>query len=131
MAVKVRLRRMGNRNNPFYRVVAADARTATDGRFIENLGWYDPERDGTNFELKVDRVEYWKSQGAELSDTVSSLLKKAHAAPQPAPEAAPAAPPAPAPEPEPGPVADEAAAEPPAEEPADAEAPEKASAEDA
>lgn len=127
MAVKVRLRRMGNRNNPFYRVVAADARTATDGRFIENLGWYDPERDGTNFDLKVARVEYWKAQGAELSDTVSSLLKKAKAAPQPAPEPAPAPPPAPEPSPEPA----EAAAEPETEQPVEAEAPEKAPAEDA
>ena len=120
MAVKVRLRRMGNRNNPFYRVVAADARTPTDGRFIENLGWYDPERDGTNFELKVERVEYWKTHGAELSDTVASLLTKAKEASPPAAEAAPA----PA-------EAVSAAAEPEAEESADAEAPEKASAEEA
>jgi small subunit ribosomal protein S16 len=117
---------MGNRNNPFYRVVAADARTPTDGRFIENLGWYDPERNGTNFELKVERVEYWEAQGAELSDTVSSLLKKAKAAPQPAAEPAPA-PVAPAPVPEP--VA-EAEAAPASEEATEAEAPEKAPAEE-
>jgi small subunit ribosomal protein S16 len=85
---------MGNRNTPFYRVVAADARTPTDGRFIENLGWYDPDRTGANFALNVERVQYWAAQGAQLSDTVRSLLKRAENAPQPQPEAE-----APAPEP--------------------------------
>jgi small subunit ribosomal protein S16 len=81
---------MGARNTPFYRVVAADARTATDGRFIENLGWYDPTRSEDNFQLKVERIEYWAQQGAKLSPTVRSLLKKAgkRAAVPPAPQEA-------------------------------------------
>lgn len=98
MAVRVRLRRMGNRNNPFYRVVAADARSGTSGVVVETLGWYDPKKTGMNFKLKADRIAYWKSNGAEFSPTVRSLVKRLANAPvdAPAPAAAPAAAPAPA-----------------------------------
>ncbi len=77
MAVRIRLRRTGSRNDVCYRVVAADCRSPRDGSFLEQLGWYDPKRTGVNFELKLDRIEYWKNQGALLSDTVTSLVKKA------------------------------------------------------
>lgn len=80
MAVRIRLKRTGGKNDVCYRVVAADCRSPRDGSFIEQLGWYDPKRKGTNYELKMDRLEYWKSQGARVSDTVASLLKKANKA---------------------------------------------------
>lgn len=106
MAVKIRLRRMGRRNAPFYRVVAADQRASNNGRFIETLGWYDPGRRGTNFDLKSERIDYWVNNGALLSNTVKTLLKRQAKAPaQPAapPEPAPAAPAAAEPEPTPAP----------------------------
>lgn len=80
MAVKVRLTRTGARNDACYRVIAADSRSPRDGRFLEILGWYDPKREGTNFDLKLDRIDHWKSQGAQVSDTVRSLVKKARKA---------------------------------------------------
>jgi small subunit ribosomal protein S16 len=90
---------MGNRNRPFFRVVAADGRTSTTGRFVETLGWYDPNLDGVNFKLKEDRIDYWEQNGAEFSATVKNLVKKARdlppeavaePAPEPEAEAAPA-----------------------------------------
>ena len=81
MAVKMRLRRMGSRNAPFYRVVIQDGRRAPTGRFIETIGWYDPKQEGTNFSINLDRVEYWSSSGAQPSDTVASLIKKARSLP--------------------------------------------------
>jgi len=90
MALTVRLRRMGNRNNPFFRVVAADSRTSTTGRFIESLGWYDPKRDGINFKLNKERIAYWTQNGAKLSSTVKNLVEKDRKLPI-APVAAPVA----------------------------------------
>ena len=81
MAVKIRLRRMGSNKKPFFRVVVTDMRRPNEGRFIEALGWYDPKKKGMNYELRVDRIEYWQSKGAVVSDTVNSLLKKAKKAP--------------------------------------------------
>ena len=81
MAVKIRLRRMGNRNAPFYRVIAQDSRYPTTGRFIETLGWYDPKQEGNNFSLNLDRVDYWLGNGAQPSDTAKSLIGKARALP--------------------------------------------------
>ena len=91
MSVKVRLTKTGGTNDPCYRVVATDTRSPRDGKYIELLGWYDPKRKGANFQIKVDRIDYWKQQGAILSDTVRSLLKKAKIAAlaAPAPVAAP------------------------------------------
>jgi small subunit ribosomal protein S16 len=77
MAVSIRLRRTGGKNEVHYRVVATDSRFPRDGRFLEILGWYDPKREGTNFSFKMDRVEYWESVGAQASDTVRNLLRKA------------------------------------------------------
>jgi small subunit ribosomal protein S16 len=68
---------MGSRNKPFYRLVATDTRSGTQGRFLETLGWYDPKQENENFKLKLDRVDYWLSVGAQLSDTAKSLIKKA------------------------------------------------------
>ena len=82
MAVKMRLRRMGSRNAPFYRVVVQDTRRAPTGRFIETIGWYDPKQDGSNFSINLERVEYWKSNGAQPSETVKSLIKKANMQPK-------------------------------------------------
>lgn len=76
MAVKIRLRRTGATNDACFRVVASDTKMPRDGRFIEQLGWYDPKQTGTNFELKMDRIEYWRSQGAQVSDTVNNLIKR-------------------------------------------------------
>jgi len=77
MSVKVRLTRTGASNSASFRVVAADTRSPRDGRCIEVLGWYDPKIGGKNFDLKLDRVEHWKSNGAQLSETVRSLVKRA------------------------------------------------------
>jgi small subunit ribosomal protein S16 len=79
MATKIRLRRMGTINKPFYRIVAADSRFATTGRFLEILGWYDPKQKGANFSVNVERVKHWLGTGAQISNTASSLLKKAEA----------------------------------------------------
>ncbi len=80
MAVKIRLRRMGSNKKPFFRVVVTDMRRPNEGRFLEVLGWYDPKRKGVNYELKPDRIDHWVKQGAQVSDTVKSLLKKNRAA---------------------------------------------------
>ena len=80
MAVKIRLRRTGSTKQPSFRIVATDERFATDGRFLENLGWYDPKRTGSNYEIKLDRVQYWQDCGAICSGTVRSIVKKAQAA---------------------------------------------------
>lgn len=79
MATKIRLRRMGTIGKPFYRVVVADSRFATTGRFLEILGWYDPKLKGENFSLNMDRVKHWLGTGAQLSGTAASLVKKAEA----------------------------------------------------
>lgn len=80
MSVKIRLTRTGAKNQSSFRVVAADTRSPRDGRFIEQLGWYDPNREGINFDLKLDRIDYWSGNGAEISDTVNSLVQKARKA---------------------------------------------------
>jgi len=91
MATKIRLCRMGARNNPFYRLVVADSRFATTGRNLEVLGWYDPKKAEKNFSVKVDRVDYWLGTGAQMSSTAKSLIKKARAGEGVAPGAAPQA----------------------------------------
>jgi len=76
MAVKIRLRKVGANNDMSFRLVAVESRCPRDGRYLELLGWYDPKKAGKNFELKMDRIEYWKSKGAKLSDTAVSLVKR-------------------------------------------------------
>ena len=77
--VSIRLRREGTKNSPYYRVVVADQRSPRDGKFIEQVGVYDPRKAGSNSKLAVDRLDYWISQGAQPSDTVASLLRQARA----------------------------------------------------
>ncbi len=91
MSVSIRLRREGTTNRPYYKVVVADSRSPRDGKFIEILGTYDPKKTDHNSTLKLDRIDYWVSQGAQPSDTVRSLIKKNKkaAAPVVAEEAAP------------------------------------------
>lgn len=76
MAVKLRLRRMGRKKKPFYRIIAADSRAPRDGRFIEEIGYYNPLTDPMTIEVKEDRALYWLGEGAIPTDTVRSLLRK-------------------------------------------------------
>lgn len=80
MSVKIRMTRTGANKDISYRVVATDSRFPRDGKNLEVVGWYNPKKTGVNFGLKMDRVEFWKSKGAQLSDTVKSLVKKSRAA---------------------------------------------------
>ena len=76
MAVKIRLKRVGTKNQPVYRVVVADGRSPRDGRFIEEVGTYQPLKTGVNFTLNLERADYWVSKGAQPSDTVSGFMRK-------------------------------------------------------
>jgi small subunit ribosomal protein S16 len=76
MAVKIRLKRMGAKKAPFYRVVVADARAPRDGRFIEEIGYYNPLTDPAQVKIDVDKALKWLQTGAQPSDTVKSLLRK-------------------------------------------------------
>jgi len=78
--VKIRLRRAGCKNHAAYRVVAADERAPRDGKFLEILGWYEPRREGVNYKLELDRIAEWQSKGAQLSETVASMVRKARLA---------------------------------------------------
>lgn len=80
MSVKIRMTRTGANKDISYRVVATDSRSPRDGKHLEVVGWYDPKKPGVNFGLKMDRIEHWKSKGAQLSDTVKSLVRKSRAA---------------------------------------------------
>jgi len=76
MAVKIRLRRTGCNNCVAYRVVATDSRSPRDGKFLEVLGWYDPKRTGENWKIDGERVAFWQARGAQVSETVASLLRR-------------------------------------------------------
>lgn len=76
MAVKIRLRRMGAKKAPFYRIVVADSRYPRDGRFIEELGYYDPTKDPAVVQVDADKAKQWIGNGAQPTDTVKALLKK-------------------------------------------------------
>ncbi len=75
MAVKIRLARHGAKKKPFYRIVVADSESPRDGRYLENVGTYDPLFDPAKVTLKSERIKHWIDQGAKPSDTVRSLLK--------------------------------------------------------
>ena len=77
--VKIRLRRMGAKKAPYYRIVVADSRSPRDGRFIEELGVYDPMADGEKIKVDMERAKYWIANGAQPTDTVRGLLKKSEA----------------------------------------------------
>ena len=75
MAVKIRLRRMGAKKAPFYRIVVADSRYPRDGRFIEEVGYYDPTKEPSVIKVDEEKAKKWISTGAQPTDTVTSLLK--------------------------------------------------------
>ena len=74
--VKMRLRRMGAKKAPFYRVVVADSRYPRDGRFIEEIGYYNPQTEPAEIKIDADKAKAWLVKGAQPTDTVKSLLKK-------------------------------------------------------
>lgn len=76
MAVKIRLRRMGAKKAPFYRVIVADSRYPRNGRFIEEVGYYDPTKEPSVIKFDADKIKKWLNNGAQPTDTVRSLLKK-------------------------------------------------------
>jgi small subunit ribosomal protein S16 len=77
MAVKIRLRRMGAKKAPFYRIVVADSRSPRDGKFIEELGYYNPITEPSDVKIDAEKAKTWIANGAQPSDTVRSLFKKA------------------------------------------------------
>ena len=74
--VKIRLRRMGKKKAPFYRIVVADSRYPRDGRFIEEIGYYDPMKEPVDIKVDADKAKDWLAKGAQPTETVKSLLKK-------------------------------------------------------
>ena len=73
--VKIRLKRMGSKGAPFYRIVVADVRAPRDGRFIEEIGYYDPTKDPSVIKIDPEQAKKWLSQGAQPTETVKKLLK--------------------------------------------------------
>jgi small subunit ribosomal protein S16 len=80
MAVKIRMKRVGTKNTPVFRIVVADGRSPRDGKFIEEIGTYQPLKKDNNVVLDLERAKYWVSKGAKPSDTVASFIKKANKA---------------------------------------------------
>ena len=76
MAVNIRLRRMGAKKAPFYRIVVADSRYPRDGRFIEEIGYYNPMTEPSTVQIDADKAKQWIANGAQPTDTVKGLLKK-------------------------------------------------------
>lgn len=76
MATRIRLKRMGAKKNPFYRVVVADARSPRDGRFIEEIGYYDPSTEPATIKIDEEKALKWLTSGAKPSDTAKSLFQK-------------------------------------------------------
>ncbi|MEM1282055.1 MAG: 30S ribosomal protein S16 [Chlamydiota bacterium] len=78
MGLKIRLRKQGRTNRPFYRLVLAESTTKRDGKYVETLGWYNPieKEDDKNFSINVERIQYWVDQGAELSEKAKSLVNR-------------------------------------------------------
>ncbi|HPF20576.1 MAG TPA: 30S ribosomal protein S16 [Syntrophomonas sp.] len=76
MATKIRLKRMGAKKSPFYRMIVADARSPRDGRFIEEIGYYDPSTDPATIKIDEEKALKWLTTGAKPSDTAKSLLQK-------------------------------------------------------
>ena len=77
MAVKIRLRRMGKKKAPFYRIVVADSRSPRDGRFIEEIGYYDPTKDPSEIRVDEEAAKKWLSNGAQPTQTVEKIFKTA------------------------------------------------------
>ncbi|NOS68800.1 MAG: 30S ribosomal protein S16 [Verrucomicrobia bacterium] len=77
MPVRIRMKRIGAKNSPVFRIVVADGRSPRDGKFIEEIGTYHPRQKNNNVKVDLERANYWISKGAQPSDTVASFLKKA------------------------------------------------------
>jgi len=77
MAVSIRLTRIGGKNDPCYRIVIKHARSARDGKFIEAIGTYDPRKKGDNSSVNLERVDYWLKSGAQPTETVATLIRRA------------------------------------------------------
>lgn len=77
MAVAIRLRREGNKNRPFFRIVVTDSRARRDGNFIEQIGTYDPLQEGKNFTIDLEKADKWVGNGAQPSDKVKNIIKHA------------------------------------------------------
>jgi len=77
MSVKIRMKRVGTKNTPVFRIVVADSRSPRDGKFIEEIGTYQPLQKENNFVLDLERAKYWVSKGAQPSETVATFIKKA------------------------------------------------------
>jgi len=77
MAVRIRMKRIGAKNNPVFRIVVADNRSPRDGKFIEEIGTYQPLKKGDNFVLDYERAKYWIGKGAQPTDTVASFIRTA------------------------------------------------------
>lgn len=77
MAVKIRLKRMGQKKAPFYRIVVADSRSPRDGRFIEEIGYFNPCQEPNELNINAEAAQKWLANGAQPTDTVKDLLKKA------------------------------------------------------
>lgn len=77
MSVKIRMKRIGAKNTPVFRIVVADGRSPRDGKCIEEIGTYQPLKKGDNYTLNLERANYWLSNGAQPSDTVASFIRKA------------------------------------------------------
>jgi small subunit ribosomal protein S16 len=118
MPVRIRLRRIGRKKQPSYRIVVADSRSPRSGGYIENVGFYNPRRDPIELRIDLEKVEQWVSRGAELTPTVASLVRKARRGEGVPPGGAQA----PAAEAKPAPKARAARAESPAAEAVPAEA---------
>lgn len=78
--VKIRLRREGTKDRPYYRIVVTDSRARREGAYIEQIGTYDPEKDSDNFSIDLTKADAWVGKGAQPSETVLSLMKKARKA---------------------------------------------------
>ncbi|MBN1919243.1 MAG: 30S ribosomal protein S16 [Verrucomicrobia bacterium] len=76
MALVIRLRKLGTKGQPFFRIAVTESATARDGRFVEEIGWYDPKKSGNNSSVDEERARYWMSKGAKPSDTVRSVFKR-------------------------------------------------------
>ena len=76
MSVRIRLARAGAKKSPYYHVVATDARNSRDGKFLEQIGMYDPRKQPAKFDIDMDRLAYWVKSGAQQSDTVEQLVKR-------------------------------------------------------
>lgn len=88
MALVIRMTRMGNNKKPFFRVVVAEAQSKINGRYLANVGWYDPKLKKNNVLLKLDQIEKWIARGAKMSASVAAMVRKARRAAKAEPAAA-------------------------------------------